>query len=78
MRNDFDIHNWQAKHLKKTSLNEELTSTTVALQVKRHLEAILDLIEQYKEENQLASNESGFDDVETNIEDTLLILGHIE
>ena len=78
MENNFDIHSWQAKHLKKTSLNEQLDLTTASTHIKRHLEAALDILEQYKRENQIASNESDFDDIESNIEETLYLLGHIQ
>lgn len=78
MESNFDIHKWQANHLNKTSLNEQLDMNTVSIHIKRHLEAALDILEQYKRENQIASNESDFDDVESSIEETLYILGHIQ
>lgn len=78
MERDFDIHKWQAEHLNKTSLNEESTETSVALEVKRHLKIALDIIEEYKETNQIPSNESKFYDVEVDIEEALLTLGYIE
>jgi hypothetical protein len=77
MESNFDIHNWQANHLNKRPLNEQLDLSTASIHIKRHLEAALDVLEQYKRENQIASNESNFDDVESNIEDTLYLLGHI-
>ena len=77
MENNFDIHNWQAKHLKKVSLNEQVTQDTVALEVKRHLKIALDIMEEYKEANQIASNENPFNDVEVDIEEALYNLGHI-
>ncbi len=77
MENNFDIHNWQAKHLKKTSLNEQITQDTVALEVKRHLKIALDIMEEYKEANQIASNENPFNDVEVDIEEALYNLGHL-
>jgi hypothetical protein len=77
MENTFDIHNWQAKHLKKTSLNEQITQDTVALEVKRHLKIALDIMEEYKEANQIASNENPFNDVEVDIEEALYNLGHL-
>lgn len=78
MENNFDIHKWQATHLKKTSLNEEISSETVALKVKSYLEGALAVIERYKEMNQIPSQESKFHDVEVDIEDALLTLGYIE
>jgi|LakMenEpi03Aug12_release.lakeMendotaPanAssembly.Ray.scaffolds.fasta_scaffold3459425_1 hypothetical protein len=77
MENNFDIHNWQAKHLKKVSLNEQITQDTVALEVKRHLKIALDIMEEYKEANQIASNENPFNDVEVDIEEALYNLGHL-
>lgn len=77
MENNFDIHQWQAKHLKKTSLNEQISQDTVALEVKRYLKIALDVIEEYKEINQIASNENEFNDVEIHIEEALYTLGHI-
>jgi hypothetical protein len=74
---NFDIHNWQAKHLNKASLSEQVTQDTVALEVKRYLKIALDVIEEYKEANQIASNENEFNDVEIHIEEALLTLGHI-
>lgn len=78
MESNFDIHKWQANHLSKTALNEQLDINTASTHIKRHLEAALDILEQYKRENQIASNESDFDDVESNIEETLYLLGHIQ
>jgi len=77
MESNFDIHKWQGKHLKKASLNEQITQDTVALEVKRHLKIALDIIEEYKEVNQIASNENPFNDVEVDIEEALLTLGHL-
>jgi hypothetical protein len=77
MESNFDIHQWQAKHLKKTSLNEQITQDTVALEVKRHLKIALDIMEEYKEANQIASNENPFNDVEVDIEEALYNLGHL-
>jgi hypothetical protein len=74
---NFDIHNWQAKHLNKASLSEQVTQDTVALEVKRYLKIALDVIEEYKEANQIASNENEFNDVEIHIEEALSTLGHI-
>ena len=78
MENNFDIHQWQAKHLKKLSLNEETAPASIALQVQRHLQAALATIEQYKETNQIPSNESDFNDIEATLEELLIVLGHIE
>ena len=78
MENNFDIHNWQAKHLKKASINEQITQETAALEVKRYLKIALDVIEEYKEVNQISSNENQFNDVEISIEEALQVLGHIE
>ena len=78
MENNFDIHKWQANHLKKETLNEELSSDTVALKVKSYLEGALTVIENYKEINQIPSQESIFHDVEVDIEEALLTLGYIE
>jgi hypothetical protein len=77
MESNFDIHQWQAKHLKKLTLNEETASASIALQVQRHLQAAMDVIEGYKETNQIPSNESDFDDVEATLEELLITLGHI-
>ena len=77
MESNFDIHKWQGKHLKKASLNEQITQDTVALEVKRHLKIALDIIEEYKEVNQIASNENPLNDVEVDIEEALLTLGYV-
>ena len=77
MESNFDIHQWQAKHLKKLTLNEETASATIALEVQRHLQAAMGVIEKYKETNQIPSNESEFNDIEATLEELLITLGHI-
>jgi hypothetical protein len=59
-------------------LNEDLMTSQVSLEVKKHLESALNLIEKYKELNQIPSNESPFNDVEVDIEGALFSLGHME
>lgn len=77
MESNFDIHKWQAKHLKKLTLNEATASTSAALEIQRHLQAALDIVEKYKETNQIPSNESEFNDIEATLEELLITLGHI-
>lgn len=74
MENNFDIHNWQAKYL--TKLVKENTSKKinenvedVAAEALEHIKAAFNIFEQYKEENQIASNESEFNDIEAMLED---------
>ena len=58
-------------------LNEGSIESQVSMEIKKHLEAALNIIEKYKELNQIPSNESTFNDVEVDIEDALLTLGYI-
>ena len=76
MERDFDIHNWQAKHL--TKLVKESTSKVlnenvedVAYEALDHIKAAYNVLTQYKEANQIASNESEFNDIEAMLEDVV-------
>jgi hypothetical protein len=59
-------------------LSEGSMESQVSMEIKKHLEAALNIIEKYKELNQIPSNESSFNDVEVDIEEALLTLGYIE
>lgn len=77
MENNFDIHQWQAKYIKKQTINEGISAESTAAKVKADLENALARIEYFKETNQIPSNESPFNDVEIDIEEALLTLGYI-
>lgn len=69
MENNFDIHNWQAKYLKesiKPVIRENIEDT--AYRAIKHVEAAYRVLEQYKEQNQIPSNESEFNDIEAMLE----------
>lgn len=74
MENNFDIHKWQAKYLPK--LVEENTVKVlkeniedVAYEALEHIKAAYQVLSQYKEQNQIPSNESEFNDIEAMLED---------
>lgn len=69
MENNFDIHNWQAKYLKesiKPVIRENIEDT--AYRAIKYVEAAYRVLEQYKEQNQIPSNESEFNDIEAMLE----------
>lgn len=76
MENNFDIHQWQAKYL--TKLVKENTSKKInesvedaAYEALDHIKAAFNVFTQYKEDNQIASNESEFNDIEVMLEDVV-------
>ncbi len=71
---NFDIHNWQANHLNKSTLNEESAQAITAQQVQKHLQSALATLEQYKQQNQIPSNESEFNDIEATLEEVITTL----
>jgi hypothetical protein len=77
MERNFDIHQWQAKFLKEGTVNEAISVESTAIKVKADLETALARIEHFKKTNLIASNENPFNDVEVDIEEALLTLGHL-
>ena len=76
MENNFDMHQWRANHLAKlvkesTSkvLNENVED--VAYEALDHIKAAYNVLTQYKEANQIASNESEFNNIEAMLEDVI-------
>ena len=76
MENNFDIHKWQAKYL--TKLIKENTSKVLNENVEDaaytaldHIKAAFNVLTQYKEDNEIASNESEFNDIEAMLEDVV-------
>jgi hypothetical protein len=59
-------------------LSEGSMESQVSIEIKKHLESALNIIEKYKELNQIPSNESSFSDVEIDIESALQTLGYVE
>ena len=73
---NFNIHQWQVKYLKKV-LNENTSKVLtenvedVAYTALDHIKAAFNVLTQYKEDNEIASNESEFNDIEAMLEDVV-------
>jgi len=79
---NFDIHQWQAKHLTKlvkenTSKPLNESAEEVAYEALNHMKQAMQIIEQYKEQNQISSEENQFNEIEVTLETAIEMLQDI-
>lgn len=81
MENNFDIHKWQAEYLRenvsKKQVNEQAEAKPVAVEVLQHVKEALQLIEQYKEAENIFSPENELNEVEGALESVVEMLEDI-